>query len=292
MTVDATTFTPLATEPLWLAITNLGRDEVFIAVLTLYTWLVNPQRARQLGIVFALSYLVNSALKYGFDVARPFAAAGQASTAAQATAGGPSFPSGHAQMSSTLWAGMAAQLRHPYFWGVAVLMLGLIAYSRLALGVHYPADVLVGLVLGLGFAALAGTQRWHLPADQAWRWGVPAALLLASLLLPNWTPRELPAGLGILAGFWALRLNYTPPRDWAGRLAVALIGLALVLGLYLALSLLLPASLKALSGMTALRYAVLVLFAGGAVPKLLRRWLPERQAMPHPHPEPLPATTH
>ena len=47
------------TPDLWLAITNLGRDEVFIAVLALYTWLVGPQRARQLGVAFALSYLVN-----------------------------------------------------------------------------------------------------------------------------------------------------------------------------------------------------------------------------------------
>ncbi|GHG05684.1 phosphatase PAP2 family protein [Deinococcus piscis] len=261
---------------LWLAITNLGRDEVFIAVLALYTWLISPQRARQLGVAFALSYLVNSALKYSLDLPRPFAAdpAAAASEAARATAGGPSFPSGHAQLGSTLWLGMAAQLRRPSFWVVAALLAGLIAYSRIALGVHYPADVLAGVGLGLGFAALAGTSRWALPTQSLWRWGVPAALLLACTLIPAGTPRELPAGLGMLAGFWALRPDYTPPRTWTGRAAVALLGLALVMGLYLALSALLPDSWKALAAVTALRYAALVLFAGVAVPRLLRRWLP------------------
>lgn len=262
------------TPDLWLAITNLGRDEVFIAVLALYTWLVGPQRARQLGVAFALSYLVNSALKYGLDVPRPFASHPTAvSEAARATAGGPSFPSGHAQLGTTLWLGMAAQLRHPLFWGIAALLAGLIAYSRLALGVHFPADVLVGSGLGLGFAALAGTRRWILPTADLWRWGFPAALLLACCLLPGGTPRELPAGLGMLAGFWAVQPGYTPPRRWRERVLVALLGLALVMGLYLALSALLPASWKAVAAVTALRYAALVLFAGAAVPYLLQRWL-------------------
>ncbi|MFC6664040.1 hypothetical protein ACFP9V_00815 [Deinococcus radiopugnans] len=29
-------------QPFWLVVTNLGRDEVFIVVLALYTWLWNP----------------------------------------------------------------------------------------------------------------------------------------------------------------------------------------------------------------------------------------------------------
>lgn len=264
---------------LWLAITNLGRDEVFIAVLALYTWLVSPQRARQLGVAFALSYLVNSALKYSLDVPRPFATqTSVASAAAQATAGGPSFPSGHAQLGSTLWLGIAAQVRRPWFWAVAALLAGLIAYSRLALGVHYPADVLAGLGLGLGFAALAGTRRWALPTEAAWRWGLPVALLLTCWLIPAGTPRELPAGLGMLAGFWALYPHYAPPRSWGAKVLVAALGLALVMGLYLALSALLPEAWKALAGVTALRYAALVLFAGEVVPRLLGRWFTRQEA--------------
>ncbi|WP_261663684.1 phosphatase PAP2 family protein [Deinococcus sp. Marseille-Q6407] len=263
---------------LWLAITALGRDEVFIAVLALYTWLVNPRGAQQLGVAFALSYLVNSALKYSLDLPRPFTAGDTApSAAARATAGGPSFPSGHAQLGSTLWLGLAAQQRRPWLWAVAALLTGLIAYSRIALGVHYPADVLAGLALGVVFAALAGSRHWALPSDALWRWGVLAAVLLACLLLPAGIPRELPAGLGMLAGFWAVQPDYAPPRGWAGRLLVGVLGLALVLALYLALSVLLPAAWKALAVVTALRYAVLVLFAGAAVPRLLGRWLPREQ---------------
>lgn len=267
-------------ETFWLAVTSLGRDEVFIAVLALYTWLVSPRGTRQLGVAFALSFLVNSALKYGINAPRPFAAdPSLASEAARATAGGPSFPSGHAQMSATLWGGMAAQLRNRVLTVIAAVLVALIAYSRLALQVHSPLDVLAGLGLGLVFALVAGAQIPQLPANAAWRWGVPAALLLTALALPAGVPRELPSGLGMLAGFWAIAPNYRPPRTWLSCVVVAVLGLTLVLGLYVALSVLLPEAWKALPFVTTLRYTTLVLFAGEGIPRLLGRWLPPQEAM-------------
>lgn len=266
---------PSAAQTFWLMVTNLGRDEAFIVVLALYTWLVNPRGARQLGTVFALSYLLNSALKYGINAPRPFAAdPTTASEAARASAGGPSFPSGHAQMSAALWGGIAAQLTRPAVTAVLAGLVALIAYSRLALHVHFPLDVLVGLALGLASAWLTGATWLRLPTGAALRWGIPAALLGLTLLLPTGLPREVSVGLGMLAGFWAMVPCYVPPHDWKGRLVVGGLGLVLVLGLYLALSVLLPESWKAIPLVAALRYTALVLFAGEGVPRLLRRWLP------------------
>ena len=61
-----------------------------------------------------------------------------------------SFPSGH-----TLVSFNAAIALHHYHrkWGVAALVLAsLIALSRLYLFVHYPTDVLAGLLLAIGIA--------------------------------------------------------------------------------------------------------------------------------------------
>ena len=263
-------------DSLWLAITNLGRDEVFIVVLALYTLLVNPRGGRDLGVAFALSYLVNTALKYGLNLPRPFFSdSALASAAAQATAGGPGLPSGHTQMSATLWGGIAMQLRRPAFSILAALIVLLIAASRLLLHVHFPSDIVAGLLLGLAFAWLGnhGTfANWN-----AARWGIPVLVLGLTALLPAETPREYSAGLGLLAGFWVGRPAFAPPRDWAGRLVVALLGLALVFAVYFGLGALLG-GLEHSPLLRALRYGALVLVALQGVPLVLRRWLPPTTA--------------
>jgi len=258
----------------WLAFTAFGSDLVFIAALALYGWLVRPGGLRALGVAFALSYLVNSLLKYGLNLPRPFTNdPGVASDLAKATAGGPGLPSGHAQLSLTLWGGIAAQVRRPWVWGVLGLLVALISASRLALHVHYPSDVIVGLLLGVIFAALA-TLDWRrsgLLVPNIW---LPAVLLIAAFVLPVSLPEEYSRGLGMLAGFWLAEPRYHPPTTWAGRVGVAVVGLIIVIGVYLGLSALAGLLPSTLSGAArAVRYFLLVLVAVWGVPALLKVWL-------------------
>jgi membrane-associated phospholipid phosphatase len=61
-----------------------------------------------------------------------------------------SFPSGHATASAAAWLLPALALgRHG--WACAVLG-GLLAYSRVYIGVHFLGDILAGSLLGLGLA--------------------------------------------------------------------------------------------------------------------------------------------
>jgi len=271
-------------ESFWLAVTTLGRDEVFIVILALYSWLVNPAGMRRLGVAFSLSYLSNTLLKYGLNLPRPFASDPTvASAAAQAGAGGPGLPSGHAQMSATVWLGMGWQLASsgrgtPWLWGLCTAFTLLVALSRLVLGVHYPADVLVGLLLGTAFAWLAAArvpwQRWSLLGWNVW---VPLAAVVIAAFLPAGTPREDSAGLGLLAGFWLLRREFLAPTNWGARLGVAVAGLVLVFAVYFGLSAVLPPTIRDSGLGRALRYALLVLMAGEGVPRLLKMWLPRSQ---------------
>lgn len=261
-------------ESFWLFVTNIGKDEVFIIALTLYTLLVNPLGGRYLGLAFAASYLLNTALKYGLNVKRPFADnPASVSEAVRQTAGGPSMPSGHAQLGTTLWLGMSAQLARPLWWGVFGSLAFLVSLSRLVLGVHRPLEVLVGLLLGASFAALAWWMQKNTMATlQQWRWLAIFPLLVA-LLLPSGVPGELSAGLGLLAGFLFIAPRYQVPNNWSDRLLVGVLGVLLVLLVYVALSAL-PSELKDIAAVRALRYGLLVLTVGEVVPLLLRRWLP------------------
>jgi undecaprenyl-diphosphatase len=72
----------------------------------------------------------------------------------------PSFPSNHAANASALatLVGLAA----PALLLPAVILAGLVAYSRVYVGAHYPLDVLSGAALGMSVALLLSWGMTHL----------------------------------------------------------------------------------------------------------------------------------
>jgi undecaprenyl-diphosphatase len=82
---------------------------------------------------------------------------------------GLSFPSGHAVFAGVFFGMLAALIARPHFgrpaWlrvlGViaCIVMACLVAVSRVWLGVHYPTDVLGGLLLGFGWVISAWLVR-------------------------------------------------------------------------------------------------------------------------------------
>jgi signal peptidase II len=63
-----------------------------------------------------------------------------------------SFPSGHAAMMTFIVAVMWHKLSHPLYHYLGVIFILLVGWSRIAIGMHFPADVVGGVLIGLGVA--------------------------------------------------------------------------------------------------------------------------------------------
>lgn len=134
---------------------NMGFIWVVPALLLLF-----KKKTRPLGIAvltaLVLSLLItNGVLKNLVKEARPFVTYPEIiPLVTHVSASSYAFPSGHASASFA-----AAPLFFHYLpkkFGIPALILAfLVSFSRLYLGVHYPLDVLAGVVIGLGCAWLA-----------------------------------------------------------------------------------------------------------------------------------------
>ena len=64
-----------------------------------------------------------------------------------------SFPSGHA--GSSFASAFVLYRKLPKKYGIwAIILAALISFSRLYVGVHYPTDVLAGILVGMGCSYL------------------------------------------------------------------------------------------------------------------------------------------
>jgi membrane-associated phospholipid phosphatase len=59
-----------------------------------------------------------------------------------------SSPSGHTQGASSFYSAISIYLKKVIYFISAVIIF-LVGYSRMYLGVHYPKDVIVGVILGI-----------------------------------------------------------------------------------------------------------------------------------------------
>ena len=117
----------------------------------------NDSAAKRNSLVMGASLLASTAItlgmKYSFNRKRPFETYPDLITK-KSEAGSPSFPSGHT--SSAFATATSLSLAYPKWYVIApsFLWAGAVGYSRMELGVHYPSDVLVGALIGIGSSFL------------------------------------------------------------------------------------------------------------------------------------------
>ena len=136
----------------WLG-TNLTLAPI-IAVVAFWLWRKQgrPEIAMELVLAVLGSLLLNALMKDVFDRPRPdlWPRRGQYEWAA--------YPSGHAIVGIAVYFTITRviyrELRWKWPYAVAISLLAVSLYSRLYLGVHWPTDVIGGLLLGAVWLAV------------------------------------------------------------------------------------------------------------------------------------------
>ena len=148
-------------DPIVLFITALGNAGALWIVLA--ALLLVQKKYRNVGFAVTVSLLLgavvtNLCLKNWICRPRPYTMIPELH--ALVTARDWSFPSGHS--TSSIAAAVVILLRLPKKMGIPIFILAvLICLSRLYVGVHYPTDVLAGVMIGMvsAIAAIKLTER-------------------------------------------------------------------------------------------------------------------------------------
>ncbi len=98
-------------------------------------------------IVNGITFLITSTLKILIQRPRPYEVNKLIDISPHINGGGFSFPSGHTTEVFAIFFSIAFLLKNKFFTGLFLLWALLIAYSRMAFGVHYPIDILGGIAV-------------------------------------------------------------------------------------------------------------------------------------------------
>jgi undecaprenyl-diphosphatase len=139
-------------DPVFAGLSYAGSFGIVWLVLAVaisgFSW-SRPWLWTRVGAAILLAESASGALKLAFERDRPPVSRPVPEPLLEAPSTY-SFPSGHATVAfacATVLALAVPRLRWPLF-----ALAALIAWSRVYVGVHYPGDVLVGALLGVGIA--------------------------------------------------------------------------------------------------------------------------------------------
>lgn len=194
---------------LWSHLTALG-DAALTPLCLLPWWRKRPDLLWAGLLAALLAFAFSHGLKHEFNAPRPPAVVSVMVIGPRLLHG--SFPSGHTTTIFTMVGLMVLglPLRTKQVSLVAILLATAVGYSRLALGVHWPLDVLVGAAGG--WLCAAGGLAWarHWPHGQRYGYRVAFILLLGLALY------GLGRGPDGLPGvYWSEKLAIIALLGWA-----------------------------------------------------------------------------
>jgi len=158
-------------------ITMFGEEIVIIGILGFIYWCYDKKMGEQIGITVFISLVLNAFIKTIVQRVRPYIADTRIEGIRQNTAGGYSFPSGHTQGTASTFGALAIWMKKRWITITSIVIIILVAISRMYLGVHYLSDVLVGGLLGIGISWVGHKYfSKHAPSVKLYKYILYAAI--------------------------------------------------------------------------------------------------------------------
>ena len=245
------------------AFTWLGYSTFFLIALPLTYWLWDRAKASRLVVLIAITAVINGWLKDYWQDPRP----APKYWLDPRVAGSYGRPSGHAEVSFAMWMWIAYEIKRPWAWAAATIIVAGVCMSRLYLGVHDVDDIVTGLALGVvGMGFFIWLQSQSLTAIR----NLPVVAYLIMIVIAGfalfavWPNGENP---GPIVGLLALLFGWVAGADmdhrlapdapqlpgWIGRIVMAVSGVILLFAFRMALTK--GATALGLSG-TAVQYSI------------------------------------
>jgi len=268
-------------------LTHLGEETVLVALALLFLWCVDKREGYYLLSVSFAGLVVNQFLKIVCRVPRPWVKDPGFTIveSARAEATGYSFPSGHTQTAVGAYGSLAVWHKRKWVRISMIALCVIVPITRMYLGVHTLADVLVSIAVGTAIV-LALYPFFRRLAEKPNLFYIPAGVILAlsaaflifmetNTFPADIDPHNLESAMsnaykifGSMLGF--LLMYYLDTRFWKYETRAPLVSQALriLLGVVVVVVIksLLKAPLLALTGghesASAIRYFLLFAVAG------------------------------
>lgn len=264
------------------AISFLGEEYFYIAVLGFIYWIVNKRFGEFLAITLGFSLTLNNVIKDFTEANRPFEDYDDIENKRPETATGHSMPSGHVQGSSSFFTAIALYLKRHVYLIIAVVLTILMMLSRMYLGVHYLKDVIVGAVIGIAIATIAHVffQKYKDKPKQLHT----VYIVLVLVFVPGLfiiSSNDFFKGYGILAGvvcaiiYEKRYVQFTYDISLGRKIiryGVGLILMGSILVSVKALFGLIPSNVFFANILDFIRYFLVAFIGFGAYPYLFKRW--------------------
>ncbi|MDD4377828.1 MAG: phosphatase PAP2 family protein [Eubacteriales bacterium] len=249
-------------------ITMVGEEMVLALIFTGIYWTYNKELGKYLGFTLFSSLSLNCIVKNFVKAPRPIGEEG-IRTLRKHTATGYSFPSGHTQTGTTFFTALCVYLRKRWLCILSVILIPLIALSRLYLGVHYPKDVIAAMILGIILPIILFKIYNSVENKQLLFLCVTVISLIFLFIVPS---RDYLKCFSLLFGFTAGSfiedkfVNFSTNGTLFRKIIRWLIGIVFI-GLIYALKLVLPEGVAFLF----LRYMLIGLFGMGIYPYIFTK---------------------
>lgn len=214
-------------------------------VLMLIYWCFSKEKAKRIAFTTFLVMILNNVIKGFVDRKRPFEHEGKEYLRKLETskdnATSSSFPSGHAMNAAGFYSGIIFNYRSRRFRSIriiSVIAIIIVSITRIYLGVHFPSDVIFGVLFGVVISLIITFLQEILDQKSKYLYLASLIIFLPGIFLFDFD-KDFYKSMGLLIGFVpavfmeAKYVNFTNNVSFIKKIIRVIIGLILVGGTYL-----------------------------------------------------------